>query len=140
MTKRTALLLIAFFVLFAVAAAPKETARSGSWPTLEKHYKADHPTCIYCDNPTEQIHHVCPFHDDPSLELDDNNLAALCHEHHGENAHLGFHYKSWNPLIREEAALHRAMVAARPTTDKEAAAFVKRFKKCFDPQNYQSAP
>lgn len=122
--------------IHSVDAAP----RSSKWESVRNAYIESHPSCIYCGKPATQIHHIQEFSQHRELELVESNLISLCAEHHGENAHLGYHYKCWNPLIEEEAALHRAMVEARPHTDQEAAAFVKRFRKCFEAATYQVSP
>jgi len=52
-----------------------------------------------------QVHHVIPFHTDPSKELDENNLISLCKG----GCHLkighGGSYQFYNPHAREDAAL-----------------------------------
>ena len=129
-------------ILIGVYAVPDSSAseRNGRWPTVRNAYMAAHPVCELCGRPAKQCHHINPVEAYPELELDPENLCALCPECHGAFAHLDRHYDSWNPLLHEEIELHRAMVKARPKTRKEAEAFVKRFGKCFAEENYQLAP
>lgn len=123
--------------------------RSSQWPRVRVAYASTHPRCEYCGrllnnkskNPENkgEVHHVKPVSAYPELELDMDNLIMLCDPCHNTAGHLDRHYQSWNPLIREEAKLHKAMVEARPKTKAEAEAFVKRFGRCFDEANYQQA-
>jgi len=129
------LALMACVLVIAALAAD----RAPQWQTTRDRVIANHPACAYCGSPAEKVHHIVPFHVDDSKELNTDNLLALCDACHGTTAHLDRHYQSWNPLIAEEIKLHKAMVAARPKTEKEAKAFVKRFRKCFDEANYQNA-
>jgi hypothetical protein len=97
----------------------EEGPRSPEWRPLERHFIKKNPNCAYCGKPAVVVHHKKPFEWFPELELSEDNLISMCHEHHGENAHLGFHYISANPLIEQECSLHRAMVEARPANVKE---------------------
>ena len=144
-----AVLFVAMALHSSILPEANGSERSGKWSAVERAQLASHPNCQRCGRTPEQcekadmklqVHHKRPFHAHPELELDPDNLITLCDECHGTDAHLDRHYKSWNPLIEQEAKLHRAMVEARPTTDKEAAVFVKRFHKCFDKANYATAP
>jgi 5-methylcytosine-specific restriction enzyme A len=113
--------------------------RSGKWPTLERKIKAERPKCEICGSPTQTIHHIKPFHAHPELELDPDNLIALCDNCHRLWAHFGCCYSTWNPLIGEIAKHPERitikefndMVRERPETDKEANVFVKKYGKCF---------
>jgi 5-methylcytosine-specific restriction endonuclease McrA len=81
--------------------------RSSRWPTVEKHFKALNPTCAACgDTVRLNVHHCMPFHLDPSLELDVNNLITLCmgpNECHLKIAHCQ-NFKAFNPNVRVDAA------------------------------------
>jgi 5-methylcytosine-specific restriction protein A len=81
--------------------------RSSRWPTLEKHFKAAHPTCAACGSKKRlNVHHCMPFHLDPSLELDPNNLITLCmgaKECHLRLGHGGS-FKQYCPDVRKYAA------------------------------------
>lgn len=76
--------------------------RSHHWPTVEKHFKAENPTCAVCGSKKNiQIHHRNPFHyvcslGRPDLEIDKRNLISLCEQtnkdHHLLIGHAGdFH-------------------------------------------------
>ena len=85
--------------------------RSNKWPTARKHHIAKNPTCAACGGKDKlEVHHIKPFHMDPSLELEPTNLLTLCesksfgvvcHLHYG---HLG-DYKRVNPDVVKDAAI-----------------------------------
>jgi len=81
--------------------------RSNKWPTVEKHFLEAHPTCAACGSNTRlNVHHCMPFHLDPSLELDPNNLITLCmdvKECHLQIGHGGS-FKQYNPNVRLDAS------------------------------------
>lgn len=80
-------------------------SRSSHWPTVEKHFKEKHPTCACCGSTVRlQVHHKKPFHLDPSLELDENNLITLCMS--PRECHLlighGDNFKAYNPFVEND--------------------------------------
>lgn len=81
--------------------------RSDKWPTVEKHFLEANPTCAVCSGKEHlNVHHCMPFHLDPALELDPNNLITLCmgeKECHLEIGHCG-NFKLYNPNVRKDAA------------------------------------
>src|SRR5271168_657854 len=81
--------------------------RSTHWPTVEKHFREEHPTCAACGGKKNlNVHHILPFHTFPTLELDPTNLITLCMgklECHLQLGHLG-NFKFYNPNIRSDAA------------------------------------
>lgn len=84
-----------------VAMAP----RSGSWPTVRKHFlqSPGNDSCAVCGSKEKlEVHHVDPFHLNPEKELDPTNLITLCHEHHFHLGHLG-NWKNSNPNVRVES-------------------------------------
>jgi hypothetical protein len=84
----------------------KAVARSPHWRTCEKHFLADHATCAACGGTKRlQVHHEQPFHSHPELELDPNNLIALCmgpHECHIRIGH-GDSFHFFNPHVVRDA-------------------------------------
>ena len=88
--------------------------RSNKWPTVRKHYLELHPCCEICGTTKNlQVHHKKPFHLDPALELDLNNLATLCKTDHFVFGHL-HNYKSYNPNIDEDIAIWSKKIKERP--------------------------
>jgi len=81
--------------------------RSTHWPTVEKHFLEEHPTCACCDETKRlNVHHCVPFHLDSSLELDVNNLITLCmgeKECHLKIGHGGS-FKQYVPEVRKYAS------------------------------------
>ena len=81
--------------------------RSSEWRVVREKWLKDHPQCAVCGSTKDVVpHHIVPFHVDPSLELDLNNLITLC-ETKSFNCHLFFgHFKHWtrsNPNIKIDA-------------------------------------
>jgi 5-methylcytosine-specific restriction enzyme A len=57
----------------------KAVGRSSHWPKVRRDFISSNPVCSACgSNTLLQVHHILPFHDDPSKELDTDNLIALC--------------------------------------------------------------
>src|SRR5271154_2464130 len=84
----------------------KTLTRSGEWPTVRKHFLEKNPTCAACGGKSLlNVHHKEPFHLDPRLELDDNNLITLCIRNlcHIDIGH-GDDYKFYNPNVVKDAA------------------------------------
>lgn len=84
-----------------------DAKRSSHWPTVEKHFLESHPTCAACGSSKRlNVHHCMPFHLDPSLELDPNNLITLCMDTKECHLHIGHggSFKQYNPQVREMAA------------------------------------
>ena len=99
--------------------------RSSKWPTLRKHFLEAHPYCAYCGAKDRlQVHHIKPFHIDPNLELDTNNLIVLCEtpgtDHHLEIGHLGNFHSEGNPNVVEDCRKHRAELEAAGKWPKDA--------------------
>jgi hypothetical protein len=81
--------------------------RSSQWPTLEKHFLVAHPTCAACGSKKRlNVHHCIPFHLNPALELDVNNLITLCMDKKECHLHLGHggSFKQYCPDVRKYAA------------------------------------
>lgn len=57
----------------------QKNKRSPEWASLRKWWIFNHPTCEVCQGRLLlQVHHIVPFHDDSSLELNKTNLITLC--------------------------------------------------------------
>lgn len=70
--------------------AETSAVRSPKWPSVRRKHLDANPYCAACGaKATEadlEVHHIRPYHLDPSLELDPNNLITLCRS--GRNCHL----------------------------------------------------
>ena len=106
--------------------APPE-ARSPKWPAVRAAHLKAHPTCEACGEGSTKIlnvHHVVPFHVDPSKELDEANLITLC-EGPVVNCHLHFghlrNWKSWNVDVRKDAAEWLKKIKDRPMPKERGA-------------------
>lgn len=82
-------------------------ARSPQWPKIMGEHLSEHPECAACGGDEDlNVHHIVPYHLDPSRELDPENLITLCRFHHFDLGHLG-HWVAWCPVVFEIASLHR---------------------------------
>jgi len=76
--------------------------RSGQWRRVRKDFIKG-KVCAVCGGKKKlEVHHVVPVHLDKSLELEENNLIALCRGHHFLFGHL-LSWWSYNPDIKEDA-------------------------------------
>jgi len=80
------------------------TKRSPEWRGVEQAHLKQQDYCMYCGGQSNlQVHHVEPFHLDPSKELDPTNLITLC-EKMGSDCHLHIghlgNWKNFNPQVR----------------------------------------
>lgn len=64
--------------------------RSPQWRPVRDAHVEEHPQCFACGAFHDiEVHHIVPFHVDPSLELEPDNLLSLCHNCHFRVGHLG---------------------------------------------------
>lgn len=81
--------------------------RSNKWPAVRAKFLKSNPSCAACGQTDHlQVHHIKPFHMDPSLELNTGNLITLCEDEyscHLKIGHLGS-FKKENPEVRKHAA------------------------------------
>jgi len=88
--------------------------RSPRWGAVRAKYIKEHPECSACGDKDElEIHHVKPYHEDRSLELEPDNLITLCRDCHFYFGHLKS-WRSWNVTVREDAVSFRKRVEERP--------------------------
>lgn len=83
--------------------------RSPKWKKLRLEHVKNNPRCAVCGGTFNVVpHHIVPFHEDPSKELDPDNLISLC-EGNAFNCHFFFgHLRNWckyNPDIVEDARI-----------------------------------
>lgn len=86
---------------------PLLSKRSSRWPTVRANFLSKNNSCAACGQTDHlQVHHVKPFHLDPSKELDESNLITLCEDEYLCHLHVGHlgSFKSENPNVREDAA------------------------------------
>lgn len=89
---------------------PKRKKRSGSWRRIRKEHLKRQPRCQCCEGKKKlEVHHIVPFHVDPSLELVASNLMTLCEAKrygltcHQLMGHLG-NYRRTNTKVRQDVA------------------------------------
>ena len=102
----------------------KETERSTHWSTVRNHFLVGRK-CAACGSGKHlQVHHKMPFHLHPELELDPQNLIALCmdkHECHDRIGHGG-NWKFYNPKVE----MHCAGVLSEPKTRRRVEGLAKQ--------------
>ena len=90
---------------------PVDAKRSGKWATVRKQHLIDHPACAGCGETSKvEVHHIQPFHLNPELELDPDNLITLCENaSYGVICHLNIghsgNYKHCNENVVEDAKI-----------------------------------
>ncbi len=88
--------------------------RSAGWRAAARAHLTVHPACAACGARKGVVpHHVKPFHLFPECELDLDNLITLCPRCHLLIGHLN-DFRSFNPAVREDAALWAAKILGRP--------------------------
>lgn len=102
---------------------PLLSKRSSHWESVRKIWLFLNGECAACGSKEKlQVHHIKPFHIDPSLELDYNNFITLCEKKGGLECHLhiGHHgnFKQENPLVVAEAQFNRKNYGLPPLTAK----------------------
>lgn len=98
--------------------------RSSHWPTVMHHFRnnqysngvdwvpftdgIDRSVCRCCGSKENlNVHHIKPFHIDPSLECNPNNLVTLCRDHHFHIGHKD-NWKNANPNVCADCDAMRA--------------------------------
>lgn len=84
----------------------KEKQRSPEWRRVRDEHLEKFPMCEACGTTKElQVHHIKPFHLDPRLELDEDNLITLCMAKF--NCHLnighGGSFNMYNPNVIQDS-------------------------------------
>lgn len=99
---------------------PKGSKRSSKWPKVRQEHLAEHPKCVVCGSKEKvEVHHIQPFHLDPSLELNPSNFISLCEDKkNGLNCHLLVghlgSFKSYNVNVVKDAAAWNNKIRTRP--------------------------
>ena len=99
---------------------PAGKKRSGHWPAVRKAHLEKNPTCAVCGGKDMlEVHHRLPFHLNPNLELDPNNLITLCESgNNGINCHLAFghlgNFKSYNKDVEKDTSEWAKKISDRP--------------------------
>ena len=84
--------------------------RSPKWREVRGEFLKENPSCAACGGTKKlEVHHVVPFHIDPSRELDTTNLMTLCRrKKYGIHCHLNLghkgNYRDFNDDVVEMAA------------------------------------
>ena len=84
--------------------------RSTHWPAFRARVIAGQPACECCGRAEKlEVHHIVPFHIEPNLELERENVMVLCEGDtwncHLWVGHLGDFRRRYNPEARHDAAV-----------------------------------
>lgn len=91
-------------------------ARSPEWRITVREFAKIHPkicSILACKKKDIELHHIIPFHIDPSKENDFTNLMWFCRTHHHQIPHL-FDWKSYYLDVREFVRRANEKIASRP--------------------------
>lgn len=93
-------------LISSVREKKKENQRSPEWGHVRDQFLKKHSSCAACGSSEKlQVHHKMPFHINPKLELDEDNLITLCMSDNECHLQIG-HGDSWqryNPRVEEDA-------------------------------------
>ena len=89
----------------------KKPKRSPKWRSVRKVHLLSENWCRNCGATSDlEVHHIKPFHIDPSSELEPSNLITLCEyvfkDCHLKKGHLG-NWKKVNEKVREECVFKK---------------------------------
>lgn len=88
--------------------------RSPLWPHVRRQHLKNHPTCAVTGRQDNlEVHHIHPYHLEPSLELNSRNLITLNRDVHFIFGHL-MNWSSYNPDIEWDAESFRRKIENRP--------------------------
>ena len=95
-------------------------ARSSQWPKVRAEHLRRFPACALCGELKKniEVHHIIPFSEDPSKELDPQNLLTLCESgNNGVVCHrfFGHHgnYRVSNPDVVSDVQKWHNKIANR---------------------------
>lgn len=92
--------------------------RSSQWGAVRRIHLELHPTCAVCGKKGTflsplNVHHIVPFHNDPTLELSQSNFITLCPRDHLIFGHLGS-WKSYNSEVAKDSEIWYSKIVNRP--------------------------
>lgn len=88
-------------------------ARSSEWEKFRNEFMKDNNFCEVCRTDKNlEAHHIKPFHLNPSLELDKDNLIALCRDHHYLFGHF-LNWSSFNPDVISDSKIWNVKIKTR---------------------------
>lgn len=84
------------------------------WDKTRKEHLLQQSCCQACGTKRRlQVHHIEPYHVNPSRELDSSNLITLCKSCHFVFGHL-MDWASWNKDVVNDSAVYLNKVQNRP--------------------------
>lgn len=96
-------------------------SRSGKWNKLRNDFIKENKSCAGCGSEKMlEVHHITPVSEDPTRELDRDNLIVLCSG--PGNCHLVFghlhSFNCWNPDVVSDCKDYLKKVKGRPCQKK----------------------
>lgn len=97
--------------------------RSSRWAKVRAEFLKENGRCAACGTDKDlEVHHIIPYHLDPTTELEYTNLITLC----GKRCHFIFghlcDWKSWNTDVIEDCKKYNDKLIHRPYEIKVAQA------------------
>jgi hypothetical protein len=107
------------FIKRIFAANTEDFGRSPKWRNVRNDFVKNNPRCAACGTRSDlEVHHIIPYHVDPSLELDPSNLITLC----GKRCHFLFghfcDWSSWNTKVVQDCNVYSIRRQNRPHKEK----------------------
>jgi hypothetical protein len=95
-----------------------EHPRSPHWPAARAAWLSMHDRCVHCGTDAAlEVHHICPVHLFPAMELQSSNFMTLCegpNRCHLVFGHLGDWHK-WNTALLPRPSVPSALTPAAPS-------------------------
>ena len=89
-------------------------ARSPRWNEVRREFLKHFPTCAVCGGKKMlEVHHIQPYHLEPSRELSAGNLITLCRPDHLLFGHLNSWF-SFNEDVVKDAEMMYNKIKGRP--------------------------
>ena len=93
-------------------------ARSGGWSTFRKNFITGKVCAVCARHDKLEVHHIIPFWQDPSQELNPLNCTVLCQGLGTRNDHLYFghlgKWASWNVNVIKDSVEWNNKIKTRP--------------------------
>ena len=87
--------------------------RNSEWIKVRRIFLKTHRQCEFCGSRKRDAHHILPAWKYPEVELEPDNLMALCKQCHFVFGHL-FNWKKYNIFLKQDLEIWRKKVKEAP--------------------------